>query len=220
MVPAPQNQNDKNFYTRQNRKIHKARSQLDMSLDDCRELAREISGEASISSLSLRQRWELIEMLKAKGARVHNPPLSEIPVSQQGGSQTVSGNRMGPAPNNEACPVEIQEKPGMVYPSRLAYWNKRFPNPRPGYASNEQLAWIQTLWELDFNDGRRGSGLRGFIFRQTRSLPQGPVSDLAFLKSHHVKAVMVPLKAKSKQRQDAKTGRKEVRQKSFKDQRV
>lgn len=97
----------------------------------------------------------------------------------------------------------IQEMPEDIYLVRLAYWNKRFPNRKPGFASNEQLAWIQALWELDFNDGRSGNsntGLRGFIYRQTMSLQQGPVSDLAFLRAHHVQAVMAPLKVKARQK--------------------
>lgn len=188
---------DRSLYLCQNKAIHKARSQLCMELDDCRELAKQISGKASISSLTLRQRWELIEMLKAKGARVYNPPLAKAPVSSQGSHQAASSLPDG-------CSVRVQENPEDVYPECLTYWNNRFPNRRKGFASNEQLAWIQTLWELDFNDGRRGRGLRGFIFRQTKNLGQGPVSDLAFLRNHHVRAVMGPLKAKAKQRRVVK----------------
>jgi hypothetical protein len=83
----------------------------------------------------------------------------------------------------------------------LAYWDKRFPKNKPGYASNKQLAWIQAMWDLDFNDGRAGDksqGLRGFIFRQTMSIKNGPVSDLAFLRNSHVDAVLTPLKEHSK----------------------
>ena len=193
MNTAQNVESDKGFYNRQNRTIHKARAQLCMELDDCRELAREIGGKASISSLTLRQRWELIEILKAKGAKVKNPPLSSVPVSPQGNPQN--------PPDTGACSVKAREKSGDVYPARLAYWNERFPRRRPGFASNEQLAWIQALWELDFNDGRAGTsnnGLRGFIFRQTKNLEQGPVSDLAFLRDGHVQAILMPLKAKSK----------------------
>jgi len=172
---------NKSLYDWQNRKIHQARNQLGISLDDCRELARQISGKASISSLSLSQRWELIEILKAKGARVYNLPLSKIVRSPQGTHQ------IAPMP------------PKDTYPAHLDYWDKRFPNPRPGFASNEQLAWIQSLWELDFDDGRPGYGLRGFIYRQTRNLEKGPVSDLAFLKSQHIMAVLMPLRKKAKQ---------------------
>jgi len=153
-----------------------------MSLDDCRELARQLSGKASISSLSLEQRWELIEIMKEKGARIYNMPLSKI-LGPQRGSHTVA-----PGP------------PAETYSAHLKYWNERFPRLRPGFASNEQLAWIQTLWELDFDDGRPGYGLRGFIFRQTRHLREGPVSDLAFLKDHHVLAVLLPLRKKAKKR--------------------
>ncbi len=178
-----------------------------MDLDDCRELAKEISGKASISSLTYRERWELIETMKYKGARVKNPPLSKAPVSRQGSPETeppLPLNNGKPAhQKGEGFSVVTQEMPEDVYPDRLAYWNKRFPNRRPGFASNEQLAWIQALWELDFNDGRSGNsntGLRGFIYRQTMSLDQGPVSDLAFLREHHVSAVMEPLKAKARQK--------------------
>lgn len=181
MNTAHQSEPNRSFYNWQNRMIHKARAQLCLSLDDCRELARQIGGKASISSLSLRERWELIEELKVKGARVYNPPLSET--------------------YEESAPKKDQTKTGSsaeeVYPLRLAYWEKRFPRTRPGFASNKQLAWIDALWELDFNDGRAGSsirGLRGFIFRQTRNLENGPVSDPAFLREGHVQAVLMPLR--------------------------
>ena len=179
---SPEKDSNEGIYNWQNRKIHQARAQLHMSLDDCRELARQISGKASISSLSLKQRHELIEVLKEKGARIYNMPLLKINESQKG--------------RHEVAPVPPQD----AYSAHLDYWNKRFPNPRPGFASNEQLAWIQTLWELDFDDGRRGRGLRGFVFRQTRHLEEGPVSDLAFLKNHHVLAVLLPLRKKAKKR--------------------
>jgi len=175
---------NKSIYSWQNRKIHRARNQIGMSLDDCRELARQLSGKASISSLSLRQRWELIEILKEKGATIYNMPLSKI-LGPQRGSHTVA-----PGP------------PAETYSAHLKYWNERFPRLRPGFASNEQLVWIQTLWELDFDDGRKGSGIRGFIFRQTKNLKEGPVSDLAFLKSHHVLAVLMPLRKKAKHMMD------------------
>lgn len=173
---------DRNLYLRQNKVIHQARSQLDMSLDDCRKLAKQIGKKASLSCLSLRQRWELIEALKARGAEVYNPPLLN-------------------------SSIEKQKKPEDAYFENLAYWNKRFSKHRQGFASNKQLAWIQTLWELDFDDGRTGcrKGLRGFIFRQTKSLKNGPVSDLAFLRAGHVAAVIGPLKAKAEQRLAAKT---------------
>lgn len=183
MKTAQKNKSEKDFYTLQNRKIHKARTQLNMSLDECRELARQIGGKASIRSLTLEDRWKLIDELKAKGAKVYNPPLSKINTSDQ--------------------PKSNDENTKDVYLNRLASWDRRFPNRRPGFASNEQLAWVQALWELDFNDGRAGSsikGLRGFIYRQTRNLKQGPVSDLAFLRSNHVAAVMMPLRAKSKEK--------------------
>ena len=84
------------------------------------------------------------------------------------------------------------------YGQRLAFWKKRFPRTRPGFASNKQLAWIEALWELDFQDDRyEKNGLRGFIRRQTMNLPHGPVSDLAFLREHHVEAVITPLKGRA-----------------------
>jgi Bacteriophage Mu, GemA protein len=201
MSAATQEKTDRGLYLEQNRKIHKARTQLCMELDDCRELARDISGKASLSSLTMRQRWELIEALKAKGARVKNPPLPKDPVSSQG-RPPKNGESMTPMPASKsgACSMKTQERPEDVYPSRLNYWNGRFPRPRPGYASNEQLAWIQALWELDFEDNRPGSGLRGFIFRQTGNLKNGPVSDLAFLRSNHVRAIIGPLKKKAEKR--------------------
>jgi hypothetical protein len=61
---------EQELYKRQNRMIHLARAQLGMSLDECRDVARGISAKGSISSLSLPQRWELIEVLKARGADV------------------------------------------------------------------------------------------------------------------------------------------------------
>jgi len=176
---AANNDAAKSLYEKQNRAIHKARQALCMSLNDCRELARSISGEPSISGLSLKQRWQLIEMLKVKGASVFNPRVPDEHFFSE---------------------TEGQKGPGDVYPERLAFWNERFPRRRPGYASNKQIAWIETLWMLDFKDDRPGSGLRGFIFRQTRSIEGGPVSDLTFLKEEHVEAVMAPLlkRAKSK----------------------
>jgi hypothetical protein len=175
----------KYLYGCQNRAIHKGRNELNMSLDDCRELARQIGGKPSISSLSLEQRWELIEELKSKGARVFNPPLSG-PVFRKG--------------QHEISPVS----PKGLYSAHLDYWNRKFPRPRPDFASNQQLALIQTFWELDFDDGRPGHGLRGFLFRQTRHLKDGPVSDLVFLKAHHVMAVLMPLKKKAEWKKDGR----------------
>lgn len=193
----------KAFYHQQNKAIHMARAQLCMQLDDCRKLASEINGKASISSMSLRDRWELIEILKAKGARVYNPPLYKLPVSLQGRPQHPPLSKVVPAPHKGACFVRTQEKPQDVYPARLAYWDKRFAKQRPGFASNKELAWIQSLWELDFYDGRTDSkkGLRGFVWRQTKNLEQGPVSDLAFLRGNHVQAVMMPLKERARKKQ-------------------
>ena len=151
-----------------------------MSLDDCRLLAKQLGKKASLSSLTPRQRWELIKILKAKGAKVYNPPLSQASMEKHG-------------------------NPNEVYPGRVTYWNKRFPKGRPGFATASQLAWIETLWLLDFDDGRTGdrNGLRGFIWRQTKGLKNGPVSDLAFLRDNHVPAVITPLRAKAKQRHAA-----------------
>lgn len=164
-------QKKENFYLQQNRAIHKARAQLAMSLDDCRELARQLSGNASLSSLTAYQRWQLVEELRAKGARVFNPPLPE-------------GDEKPLAPED-------------VYPARLEYWKKRFPNPRPGYATPYQLAWIQTLYELNFDRGHGMKGLRRFIYRQTKCSEGGPVSDLAFLRDYHLEALVTPLKEKA-----------------------
>jgi len=193
MKAKKKNNSEKDLYQWQNRKIHQARAQIGMTLDDCRELAREIGGKASISSLTLQERWKLIEELKSKGARIFNPPLGEHRFSKRENDQS---NRQF----EEERKSQIQENPEDIYPTRLKYWNKRFPKRRPGFASNEQLAWIQALWELDFDGGRAGessNGLRKFIYRQTMSLKQGPISDLAFLRDCHVKAVMTPLKVKA-----------------------
>lgn len=178
---AHKNKAEYGLYQRQNRKIHHARSQIGVSLDDCRLLAKDISGRASISSLTLEQRFELIEELKKKGARVYNPPLSKFSTSQD--------------------EIRSKENPQALYGSSLEYWNKRFPERRPGYATNEQLAWISALWKLDIDDGRyrdSDTGLRRFIYRQTKGLDEGPVSDLAFLRFHHVSSVITPLKVKAR----------------------
>lgn len=176
---------EKSLYDRQNTAIHVARQQVLMTLDGCRELARQISGKPSISSLTLRERWDLIELLKAKGAEVSNPPLP---------------------------PAYLQSKPAFsghgdedFYSLRLDYWNKKFPRRRPGFASNRELAWIEALWRFDFDDGRSAdsfAGLRGFLYRQTRKLKNGPVSDLPFLLGNHVSAILTPLKAKARKSKD------------------
>jgi hypothetical protein len=159
------------LYQKQNTAIHKARAQLGMGLDDCRRLAFEIAEKTSISSLTAKQRWELIEELIKKGALISNPALS---VSY--------------------------ESPKDVYNNRLRYWNSRFPRRRYGFATNKQLAWIEALWELDFYDGRGDikKGLRSFVQRQTMNFKDGPVSDLSFLKEHHVSSILTPLKKKAK----------------------
>ena len=139
-----------------------------MSLYDCRALADDLFGKSSISSLSPKQRWKLIEALKEKGADVNNPSLSKGKV--------------------------LAEE---LYPERLEYWQGKFPRHRPGFASVEQLAWIEALWEAYFEDGRAGkNGLRGFIIRQTKGFKGGPVGDVRFLKAHHIKSIMTPLKAR------------------------
>ena len=187
------------FYQRQNRVIHKARALLGMELDDCRELARQTCGNASLSRLSIRQRWELIEVLKSKGARVYNPSLSESGLSYDELNAS-RGDGQQPPPSKPVV------SPELMYPTYLAQWERRFPRNRPGFASNAQLAWIQALWELDFTN-RKGTtaGLRKFIYRQTQNLSGGPVSDLAFLRGCHVDAVITPLKAKADQRLQRET---------------
>jgi hypothetical protein len=167
---------DREIYLSQNRMIHMARSQIGMSLDDCRAFASDLFGTSSISSLSPKQRWKLIEALIAKGADVHNPPLSK-------------------------GKVRAEE----LYPKRLEHWQNKFPRHRPGFASVEQLAWIEALWEAYFEDGRAGkNGLRGFIVRQTRGFKDGPISDLRFVKVHHIKSIMTPLKARQWKKRDSK----------------
>ena len=170
------------LYQRQNRAIHQARNQLGLSLEDCRELAERIGGTPSLSGLTVEQRWELIAELKEKGANVVNPA------------------------------VEVRRPDAKEYYGiRLSQWNKRFPRRRPGYASNKQLAWIEAMWELDFRDHSYGkNGLRGFIRRQTINLLDGPVSDLAFLREHHVEAVITPLKERARQNQNAKPKRRKA----------
>lgn len=195
---------EKSTYNLQNKAIHSARAQLGMDLDDCRLLAESINGTRSISRLSLAERSKLILMLQEKGARVHNPKIPGL----SGHSRCNRGNRhssfrpddlRGSAIDAD-CPVSDPENLRDVFPNRLAYWDSKFPNHRPGFASNREISWIQTLWELNFDDHRAGpgaGGLRGFIFRQTQNLPEGPVSDLAFLKAEHVKSVLGPLRAKA-----------------------
>jgi len=197
----------KALYNKQNRAIHKARALLGMDLDCCRELARQVGGKPSISSLNLRQRWKLIQILKSKGANVYNPYLPSLPVSPQGSPQAPRLTReRRPAPKNEGCSVEIQESGESLFYENLEYWNKRFPKDRPGYASNRQLAWILTLWQLDWDDGRveTQKGLRGFIFRQTKNLKGGPIGALDFLLSNHVKAVITPLKKRAEENYSSK----------------
>ncbi len=174
------NEKKEPFYLEQNKVLHIARALLGMSIDDCRELARQFSGKPSLSSLTDFQRWQLIEDLRSKGAKVYNPPL----------------------PREGVRTLTTEE----VYPARLSYWKKRFPNPRPGFASAWQLAWIQALWELNFDHGQGARGLRRFIYRQTQNLEQGPVSDLAFLREDHVEAVITPLKEKALEKQQAREG--------------
>jgi len=190
----------KGFYQNQNKKIHTARNQLRMSLDECRKIAEKISGKPSISSLSLEQRYNLIEALNRRGATVINPRPPREFVSPKGRRQlNITGDCRSEGSNgNAACAMETKVDTSNLYSVHLAYWDARFPRERPGFPSNKQLAFIQTLWELYFDDGRQGRGLRGFVFRQTRHLPEGPVSDLAFLKNQHVEAMLTPLTRKAK----------------------
>jgi hypothetical protein len=202
---------EQELYKRQNRMIHLARAQLGMSLDECRDVARGISGKGSISSLSLPQRWELIEVLKARGADVYNPLVPKALNPTDGNPHPTSGSfGMGKQPvlYSGGCSVEVQRKPTGIYHARLAYWNKRFPKCRRCFASNRQLAWIETLWELDFDDGRMDPkrGLRRFLWRQTKNLEHGPVSDLSFLREQHVGAVITPLKKRAEERLSLKSG--------------
>ena len=131
-----------------------------MTLDDLREMARAFGGRASISSLSLEQRRQLIDMLIDLGADVENPGLPD-------------------AESN-------------LYLEKLEAWMKRFPRPRPGFATNEQLALIEDLWERFFEDGRPGRGLRGFLIRQCG------VDDLTFLRACDVGKVITALKVARK----------------------
>lgn len=62
------------LYQKQNRLIHLARAQLGLELDDVRTLAERLFLKGpSISSLSPRERYELIDMLNFSGADVFNP---------------------------------------------------------------------------------------------------------------------------------------------------
>jgi hypothetical protein len=189
MISELQRDGDQGIYRQQNKVIHKARSMIGMDLNKCRQVSKTISGEASISMLTIGQRWELIEVLKSLGARVFNPQIE----GHQCGAES--------HPEKAMSPEEL-------YPSYLMQWNRRFPKMRRGFASNKQLAWIQVLWELDFTDGKGGmKGLRKFIYRQTMNLSKGPISDLAFLRESHVEAVITPLKEKAIMRQQIKEKR-------------
>jgi hypothetical protein len=187
------------FYQNQNKKIHTARAQLNMSIDACRKIAEKISGKPSISSLSLEQRWNLLEELLRRGAKVMNPCPPREFLSPQW-SRSIEQAKQGEHEAEEApsrC-VHMEPEESNMYSIHLHHWNQRFPHERPGFPSNAQLALINTLWDMYFNDNRKGRGLRGFIWRQTRTLVSGPVSDLAFLKNNHIAAVLTPLIRKSK----------------------
>jgi hypothetical protein len=175
----------RSLYLEQNKTIHRARIMIGMDIGACREIAKQIGGEPSIRGLSIRQRWELIEELKLKGARIRNPSLVGCGVS----SAELNARAEKPLSFDQ------------VYPAHLEFWNSKFPRRRPGFASNKQLAWIQTMWEIDFTQGKGDmGGLRKFIARQTQSLPDGPVSDLAFLRNSQVQVVITPLKNKARVR--------------------
>jgi len=184
------------FYQNQNKKIHIGRAQLNMSLDHCRKIAEQISGKPSISSLSLEQRWHLIEALIRRGAKVINPyPPRELLSAQWKAFIEQTKPHEHEASPDAAVKVEVTDD--NIYSIHLNYWNQRFPRDRRGFPSNRQLALIHTLWDMYFNDGRPGRGLRGWIFRQTRNLTDGPVSDLAFVKNNHIAAILTPLMRKA-----------------------
>jgi hypothetical protein len=182
------------FYANQNKKIHAARAQLRMTLDQCRELAREIGGKPSISSLSLAQRSELLEELRRRGADIFIPKIPSELVSPR--AKTITSPKVQNYNESSTHESERKASSSTLFPIHLQYWNGRFPRDRRGFPTNRQLAMIQTLWDLYFNDNRPGRGLRGLIWRQTRHLPGGPISDLAFLQLHHVEAVLMPLVAR------------------------
>jgi hypothetical protein len=75
-----------------------------------------------------------------------------------------------------------------LYEKKLAEWERKFPRPRPGFASPAQLAAIEAIWEDRWEDGRSGRHLRGFVFRQTG------LDDLVFLRSGHVRQILTALK--------------------------
>lgn len=159
------------LYQRQDSAIHEAMTQLGMELDDVRAVAKDVVGVNSLRILPPLDRWDIIQELQYRGAKVYNPPLPKTHVDSS-----------------------------TYYHMRLEYWGRRFQKKRAGFATNKQLAWIEMIWEFDFDDGGCDSekGLRGLIFKQTKRLENGPVSDLAFLRSNHVDAVLTPLREHSR----------------------
>jgi hypothetical protein len=180
---------DRAIYLQQNKAIHRARLQLSLDINDCRRMAEEISGRASLSSLSLEERWTLIEQLKDLGAEVGNPFLSKRAKT----SQPTYQNDLSFSEEDGSTDRDTYEG---LYSKRSAYWEQRFPSKRIGFASPKQLALIEALWEVYFNDKRPGRGLRGFVWRQTAHFEDGPISALPFIKGHHVSSILGPLKAK------------------------
>jgi hypothetical protein len=188
---SPREIHEKEIYARQNKVLHIARAQLAMTLDDLRALAGNLFGEVSISSLTVSQRSKLIDELKAKGAQVYNVNVATL-FSQQKEFKTTSTY------SKDLSGSKRKDRFKDYFMRRLEVWDKRFHYQRPDFATNRQLALIESLWKFYFEDGREGSGLRGFVFRQTGGLENGPVSDLSFLRDEHVGAVLHPLKEKAK----------------------
>ncbi len=147
----------KALYGRQNKAIHTARAQLGMDLDECRELARQIGGKPSISSLNLAQRKELIDVMQSRGANVNNPSRPKAHAPSRGRRKSRAD---GPAEKGLLASradddlLTAHENREGLYQERLNYWDAKFPKERPDFASNAQLAWIEVLWLLDFDDGR------------------------------------------------------------------
>lgn len=115
---------ERSAYLLQNRNLHLAREQLNMSLEELRGFARDLGGKPSISSLSLEQRRRLIDILIDLGANVLNPELPET------GSSLYLTELEG---WQEKFP---NPRPGFASPSQLALiedlWSRFFEDNRPG----------------------------------------------------------------------------------------